>query len=456
MSKRIIIVGGGISGLNVLHQLKKTYAHDTSVSITLFEKNSYLGGTAHTQYFPEYAFEEGANGFLDSRESMKTLVSELGLAGELIQADPASKVRFICIDKQLVKVPTDPVGMLKFPKLSVLDKLRIAAEIFLPRSDINNETIYAFAKRRLGDNFAKYFIDPMVTGIFGGQAEELVLRYAFPKMYELEQTYGSLFKAMIAIKKQNKGKEKITGEPKGNLTSLRRGMSQLTESLAKKYSAHIKVSTVVVSVRARGQQWDVETTSGRYEADQVFICTPAYGAAEILKGQDEVLTQALSSIHYAPIAVVGCLFKRADLARIPQGFGYLIPASEKRNVLGVLFDTNLFPTRTADDYFLIRLMLGGARRPYAVSKSEKELTAMAQEELTGTLGISADPHKVSIKVWPHAIPQYNREYVKNLATINTCLSQIPGLYLVSNYLGGVSLNDCTTSALQAVKQSVGK
>ncbi len=451
-AKRIIVVGGGLSGLSVLHHLKKRY-QDSSIDVVLLEKNSYLGGTAHTQYYPEYSFEEGPNGFLDNKESLRQTAVELGLEHELVVADEQSKYRFLSIKNKLAEIPITPAGLIKFPHLSPGDKTRLLLEIMIPRGQLKDETVYAFAMRRLGRNFAKYFIDPMVTGIFGGQADRLVLRYAFPRIYELEQTHGSLFKAMAALRRQNKSQDKMTGQPKGALTSFKKGISQFIEAFSDRYKGSIRTSVSVSSIFRTNNRWLLQAEKEHYEADQVFLCAPAYAAAQMLKQEDAALSRSLANIPYAPIAVVGCLYVRKDLAEIPRGFGYLIPSSENKEILGVLFDSNIFPMRTHPDYFFARLMIGGSRRPDTAAKPPAELARIAQAELVSTLGIVSPPVQTVVKVWPKAIPQYDLDYIENLPAILAGMSRLHGLYLVSNYLGGISMNDCIRSAQTAVYQS---
>jgi len=453
MKKKIIIIGGGISGLSVLHYLKRMYAPQGDVAIALLEKNPYVGGTAHTQYYPDFIFEEGPNGFLDSKESTLQLVRELGLENELVRANPQAKIRYLSINGRLQKIHPSPWGLLKIPCLSLKDKWRILSEPFIPPTELDDETVYDFAKRRLGENFAKYFIDPMVTGIFGGEADRLILKYTFPRMYELEKDYGSIFKAMVALKKTKKSKEKMVGEPKGTLTSFRKGMSQLVEAIHTQYQSSIKTSQEVQSLRYKEERWFIEMPEREEIADQVFLCTPAYVAAQLLTQQNQRLSKALVATPYAPLAVIGLAYRMTDLSQAPKGFGYLVPSCEYSDVLGVLFCNNIFPDRSREDVSLFRVMMGGTRKRYLLNKSTKELISLACEELKKTLKIERKPYQTVLKIWQKAIPQYDKTYVESLKIINEETTNLRGLFLVANYLGGVSLNDCVANAKTMVEKS---
>lgn len=453
MNKQIIVVGGGISGLSVLHNLKKKYAADPHIQIRLLEKNDYTGGTARTRKYPHCFFEEGPNGFLDSKESTLQLVKELGLEGELAPAHHQSAIRYICLNNQLHKLPMNPADMFKFKPFSLYDKFRFPMEIFIPKGTKPNETVYEFGRRRIGENFSRLFLDPMVSGIFGGDASNMDLKSAFPRIYAIEQTYGSLIKGMIALKKQKGAGRKIaaaSGQPGGRLTSFKGGMSQLTDALYKRYHDSIHLYEEVTAIHRLAEGFSVETLKTQYFAQEVFVCAPAYKTAHFVGNFAPKLSQALEQIAYAPIAVVGLVYRRQQFDRFPDGFGYLIPSSEGKKVLGVLFDSNIFPDRCDPEHFLFRVMIGGARHSDIINLSHDELFALARKEIADTLQLQMSPADQIIKVWPEAIPQYNKNYPALKITIEEEVKKFHGLHLVANYLNGVSLNDCTANAAAAV------
>ena len=243
MSKSILIIGGGISGLAVLHYLKQKYAGRPDVEVLLLEKDAAAGGTVRSVVRNGCLFETGPNGFLDSsplrpigslREGPNgqrepngkprtlELVAELGLVGELVKAGRDAQVRYICLNNVLHPFPMSPGGLFGFRPMRLREKLRVFAEPFVARGTDPGESVYGFGARRLGEKFSRLFLDPMVSGIYGGDARETVLKAAFGRIHELEQRYGSLFKAMMRLRKG--------GMPKGTLTSFHRGQEQLTDA----------------------------------------------------------------------------------------------------------------------------------------------------------------------------------------------------------------------------------
>ncbi|OFZ56987.1 MAG: protoporphyrinogen oxidase, partial [Bacteroidetes bacterium RIFCSPHIGHO2_02_FULL_44_7] len=286
--------------------------------------------------------------------------------------------------------------------------------------------------------------------------KKLNLRLAFPKIYELEQEYGSLLKGLIlTMLKNSKGKKKgeASGSPMGKLLSFRQGMGQLCEALVKQYEDCIHLDEVVESVDRVGEGFSIVTQKMKYFADELFVCSPAHSASAFLKTLDPVLSELLGKIQYAPMAVVGLVYPKAALGHIPQGFGYLIPSSEKSEVQGVLFPGNVFPGRTADDLFMFRVMIGGSSYPDIMKRTKDELVETAEYELKKRFAINGRTVTEFLALWPNAIPQYDQEYAYLKDGIVYEVSKFPNFHLVANYLGGVSINDCTSNAQAAAEKS---
>lgn len=477
MSKSIVIIGGGISGLAVLHYLKQKYSARTDVEILLLEKGATAGGTIRSVVKNGCLFEAGPNGFLDSsplrgpngqREPNgkgRTLefVAELGLAGELVKAGRDAQVRYICLNNVLHPFPMSPAGFFGFRPMRLREKLRVFAEPFVARGTDPGESVYAFGARRLGEKFSQLFLDPMVSGIYGGDARETVLKAAFGRIYELEQQYGSLFKAMIKTRKSAKSNAKkrekeraAAGAPAGTLTSFRRGQSEMIAALCRRYSEHIRLNQEVVKVSRDQGRFTVTCADARvYGADELFVSAPAYQAAAFLEDIAPALAGPLRQIRYSPLAVIGLVFDRKAFPNPPAGFGYLIPSSENKKVLGVLWESNIFPNRCPEDQILMRVMLGGARHPDILSRSREELTAYALAEVRATLKPASDaaPVETFYIQWPKAIPQYDRACVEAERALEEELKKWPGLHLVANYRKGVSLNDCIENAYHSARRS---
>lgn len=445
MAKTILIIGGGITGLSALHSLKKKYNGYPGISVKLLEKNDYAGGNLVSFDCGGCLLEGGPNGFLDSKSSTLDLAKDVGLENELIRANPQSKIRYLCVGSKLYPLPSNPKDFLMFPLLSVANKLRAAAELGIPRGLNPLESVYDFGKRRLGAQMANTLLDPLVSGIYAGDAKKLNLRLAFPRLYELEQTYGSLVKAMV----RSRGRERRGTE----LWSFKSGMQSLPNRLFEKYRENIHLSQEVKEIKQTTHGFEVKTTTALHEGQEVFLCAPAHISGELVKTLKPDLAQCLQQINYAPIAVVGLTYQRADLPNFPSGFGYLIPSSENKKVLGVLFTNQIFLKHGRIDLVGLRVMIGGMRFPNILKLSETELIGLAQAELQATLKITTQPIAQRVCRWPHAIPQYDNTLALVKEKIKLTSAAIPGFHLIGNYLDGVSVTDCTAEGGQAAQKS---
>ena len=453
MPKNIIIIGGGISGLSLLHYLKIKYYFRKDVDVVLLEKEDRLGGTIQTLSKNGCLFESGPNGFLDSKPRTFEFLKDLQLENNLLRADEKAKIRYVSVRDTLYRLPEGLKSFFKFKLFSPLEKLRVLCEIFIPSLSDPSESVYDFGKRRLGEKFSKVFLDSMVSGIFAGDARRINLKAAFPKMYDLENKHGSLMKAVLSLQKQKKSNKSnrggSPGMPSGTLTSFKKGMSEMIQTLASKYKESIQLNENIQAISVLDDQFLVCSESTQYRADELFVCVPSYCAALMLKGLSPQLAEELKKIDYAPVAVVGFIFHRSDLGNMPSGFGYLIPSSEQKEVLGVLFESNIFPGRCSDGQILLRVMIGGVHRGEVFERTQQQLFQIALEELQLTLGIKSDPRDFFIIFWPQAIPQYDSNYVQAIQNIEQQLKERQNLHLVANYIGGISMNDCIENAYQA-------
>jgi oxygen-dependent protoporphyrinogen oxidase len=455
-------VGGGISGLVLLHSLNQKFASQRGVRVLLLERQTVPGGTIQTDVRDGCIFEQGPNGFLAAQPDVFQLARDLGLEGELLAASSAAKTRFICVNNQLHAIPMNPLDFLTWPLLSATDKFRLLKEPWISRGTDPGETVAAFVKRRLGERCASIFADVFVSGIFAGDADRLHLQSAFPRAAQWERTYGSLFKALW--KSRRRGKQPAAGSPSreapldgkgGRIWSFRQGMGQLIAALYRKYADQIHLGEEVGDIQRSGNGFVVQTQQLKYFADQLCLCTPAYQTAVLCQGLHPGLAQDLKRIPYAPVAVAGLVYPRTAFARLPQGFGYLIPSSEEKQILGVLFCSNIYPNRAPQDQMLFRIMIGGIRHPQILTQSRDQLLALAQQEIEGVAGAHGQPSRRFLTVWSQAIPQYHQDYPHIRENIRGVLKNISGLHLLANYLDGISMNDCTANARRYAEQFLG-
>ncbi|WP_456420039.1 protoporphyrinogen oxidase [Thermovibrio sp.] len=447
---KVAVIGGGISGLSTAFYLKRGGAE-----VRVFEREKRVGGKMRTVYEESYTVETGPNGFLDGKPYTLNLVKALNITEALYPSSDKARKRFIYVKGKLVRLPEDPVSFILSSLLSPKGKLRLVGELFVPpKRGEEDETLAQFARRRLGEEALNRLLDPMVAGIFAGDPERMSLKAAFPAIYRLEKEYGGLIKGLIAkMKEAKKGGGKASGPagPGGKLTSFKRGVSQLIEALEESLKGEIKTG-VNPQVEKRGKRWVVRTEKGEEEFDALVMATPSYAASEILKEVDRELSDLLSRIEYSPISVVALGFTKEGLGHDLDGFGFLVPKEEGREILGALWDSSVFPNRAPQGKALIRVMIGGARQPGLALKSPKELVRIAVKELIEIMKIRRAPEYIRVFRHERGIPHYTLGHAERVERIFKRGRELGNLYFCNNAYTGVGVNDCTKAAQETAEE----
>ena len=452
----IVIAGGGVAGLSIAQAIRK---RDRRVGLLVLEGQTRLGGNIRTDNTNGYVCEWGPDGFLDNAPATLALADELGLGARLLPSNDAARRRYVFRNRRLHEVPGSPGAFLRTPLLSATGKARIFYEPFARRRVVCDETIHAFAARRIGEEAASIMVDSMVSGIFAGNAHALSLRACFPKMWQMETDHGSLFRALLATRKRRK-KEDALAAPAGRLTSFDDGMEVLIQGLARSLSGLVRTSSRIVALH-QGQSSDIAksglpssgytltTDGGTFEADAVVLAGPAEDAANLVQPFDSTLASLLSGVETAPLAVVCLGFDATALAadRGPlDGFGFLVPRRERIRILGALWETSIYARRAPKEKALIRVMIGGALDPEAVDLDDDALVRVVRADLKTTMGLNAAPELTTIIRHRRGIPQYTIGHVERLQRIDALLRAHPGLYLAGNSYRGVSINSCIAEA----------
>ncbi|MHB8121549.1 MAG: protoporphyrinogen oxidase [Desulfuromonadaceae bacterium] len=464
--KKIIIIGGGISGLATAWLLRsKAEAAGKELGITLLEKEERPGGKIRSIKAEGYTCEWGPNGFLDSKPQTLDLCRALGVENNLHRSNDNARKRFIFSGGELHQLPDGAPAFLKSRLISWPGKLRLALEptpfIAPPPAGVD-ETLAAFGRRRLGGEALDKLIAPMVSGIFAGDPETMSLISCFPRIAELEREYGGLIRAMIMLAKKKK-REQAAGKvvssaagPGGTLTSFREGIQYLADALAASLGDLVKPGTAVTSVeKGADLPYRVNCSDGSaYGADQVIIASPAFAAAEMLSAMDEGIAGTLRQIPYASMTVICFGYSRGQINRSLDGFGYLIPKKEGLSTLGTLWDSSMFENRAPEGKVLLRSMMGGACFPHYVTLSDDEVVARVRKDLGLTMGINATPEFVRVFRHPQAIPQYTVGHGDRLQKLESALRAYPGLILTGNSYRGIGLNDCVAAAERAADEAL--
>jgi oxygen-dependent protoporphyrinogen oxidase len=443
---RVVIVGAGLAGLTCAHRLRGRLGGDADV--TLVEATDRVGGNLHTERIDRWLVEWGPNGFLDNSPPTLDLVHELGVDGELVPSRDAARRRFVFKNGRLRLLPGSPGAFLRSDILSTSAKLRLAAEPFAARRPEGDETIHAFASRRLGTEAADMLVDPMVSGIFAGDARQLSLRAAFPKIWELETEHGGLFRALLARRRKVRASGAPIGSPLGRLTSFRGGVETLSTALAAALGDCVRTRTRVASLaRTSSGRWSIATASNTaIEATELVLATPPAVTASLVHTLDGELAATLRAIPSAPLAVVAFGFDGASVQHPLDGFGFLVPRGQGPRILGALWESSIYPGRAVGNETLIRVMAGGAHDPGLVDYDDDQIVGLVRLDLRTTMGLTAEPRMVRIIRHRDGIPQYTVGHLERLASIDAGVARLPGLHLSGHGYHGVGINHVIAQA----------
>ena len=464
--KKIVIVGGGISGLATAWLLRsKAHTAGKELHITLLEKEQRAGGKIWSIKADGYTCEWGPNGFLDSKPQTLDLCKALGVDSNLHRSNDNARKRFIFSGGELHQLPDGAPAFLKSRLISWPGKLRLALEPtpFIASAPVGvDETLADFGRRRLGGEALDKLIAPMVSGIFAGDPETMSLESCFPRIAELEREYGGLIRAMIMLAKKKK-RDQAAGKvvssaagPGGVLTSFREGIQYLSDAMAASLGDIVRAGVAVTAVE-KGDTipYRVKCSDGsELEADQVIVASPAFAAADMLSGLNVGISDVLRQIPYASMTVICFGYDRRQIKHSLDGFGYLIPKKEGRNTLGTLWDSSMFESRAPEGKVLLRSMMGGACFPEYVKLSDDEVVAKVRQDLNLTMGIDTAPEFVRVFRHPQAIPQYTVGHGKRLQALEELLRAHPGLILTGNSYRGIGLNDCVAAAERAADEAL--
>jgi oxygen-dependent protoporphyrinogen oxidase len=438
-SKSIAIVGGGITGLTVAWRL-----HVQGFRVALFEQSHQVGGAVMTVARDGWLVECGPNSMLESPH-LDALVAGLELTAERQYAEPAAKNRYIVRGGRLVPVPMAPHRLLASPLFSLRTKLRLLTEPFTrARVRPADMSLGALVRDHFGQEIVDYAVNPLVAGIYAGDPEALSTKYAFAKLWEIEQTHGSLIRGQIAAMRERRAR----GERAvSRIVSFARGLQTLPATLAARLPAGaVRPGTAVLSLTP-SQRWRVVSrrdglaTADEYDA--VVLALPASALARLAIGPaGDCPLAPLERVDYPPVTSLFLGFRREQVAHPLDGFGALVPAVERRSILGVLFSSTLFPGRAPAGHVALTVYVGGTRQPDLAQLAPEALRPRVLADLHDLLGVNGDPVFSHATAWPHAIPQYNLGYERVLATMTDVEQRHPGLFIGGHVRDGISVANC--------------
>lgn len=447
--RRVIVAGGGISGLAAAFTLQQeAQRRQLPLTVTLLEAAPEAGGHARTIAEEGWVVERGPNGFLSSGEETLALIDDLQLRPRLVEANAASKRRFILKNGALRQVPMSPMSLLTTDALGWRGKLRMFGEPWAAAPPAGtDESVFDFAERRLGREAAETLVDTAVSGISAGDSKALSLRSQFPTLKAWETAHGSLLKAMFRQPKRQGGSTR--------LLSFDRGLGTFTGALAQRLNGAVRVNTPVERLANGDSGWTVHARSGEsFDADRIIFATPSHAAAAIAATWDRQVSESMAQIPYAPIVVVALGYDVSAIGRALDGYGYLVGREEHLATLGVLWESCIFPGRAPAGSVLLRIMLGGARRPDIAALRDDAVATLAAREAAKVLGISGAPLRQWVCRWPSAIAQYTIGHDARVAQVRERVQAHRGLHVCGTAYDGVSFNDAIASARRTARSII--
>jgi protoporphyrinogen/coproporphyrinogen III oxidase len=456
--KRIAIIGGGIAGLSAAFYLEKARRSGAALQWTLFEKSDRLGGVIRTEQRDGFVLEAGADSFLAAKPEAARLCQELGIGSELISSNAGRKT-YILVKGKLIPipqglefmVPTRVWPMATTPLFSFKTKLRMASELFSSaRKNAGDESVGDFVRRHFGQEMVDRVAEPLLSGVYGGDVESLSVRAVLPRFAEMEREHGSLVRATLKAKAQNRSKAPVGSKPQPLFSSLKNGMQQMVDALvAALPQSSIRMQQQDITVRQVNDDWQVESSGITERFQVVLLAVPAPSAAALLRQFHPALIEGLARIQYTSSAAVALAY---DSVALPPGHGFLVPRSERRKIMACTFVHKKFSHRVPEGKSMLRCFFSSARMPDLLAHSDESLQQMARQELKNILGLTAEPIFARTFRWDRAMAQYETEHLERVAEMEKIIATMPGFHIIGNSFHGIGVPDCIKSARQAVEQ----
>jgi oxygen-dependent protoporphyrinogen oxidase len=454
--RRVIVIGGGISGLAAAWRLQETLSKSGQpFELQLLESSPRVGGSLQSRSRDGFLLEMGPDCFISEKPRGIGLCKELGLGEELIGTRPEFRRSFILREGRFHPVPEGFYLMgpsrygpfLRSGLLSWSGKFRAMMEPLIPSRPQTDESLASFVRRRFGQEMLDWMAQPLVAGIYGASPEALSLRATFPKFLELERTYGSI---VFGLRKTRGATHSASGARYSLFVTLRHGVQTLVDALTKNLGSVIQTGCRVKEIRPSDGIWQILKTNGEsLSADAICLALPSKASAELLQGLDPETAADLAAIAYAPAATINFAFREDQVKRPLNGVGFVVPDKEARLILGCTFAQNKFEGRVPQGSVLVRAFLGGVRSQAWCQDENPVVIEKVFSELKDWLGITGDPLFTHIERYAQALPQYAVGHLQRIMRIEERMLHHKGLSMAGNWSYGIGIPDCIDSGERA-------
>jgi protoporphyrinogen/coproporphyrinogen III oxidase len=435
----VLIIGAGLSGLTAAWRL-----HGSGYQVLLCHATEQVGGAITTAFNDGFLCEGGPNSF-QRTSNLDDLIASLGIADQRIDAD-VRLPRYVWWEGRLRAIPFNVSQFLRSDLLSWGGKMRLMRELFVPRLEETDreETVSEFIYRRCGEEVQSRLMEPFISGIYAGDIGQLSATAALGRAVATENNYGSILRSLWL------SREKVRAG--STFCTFEKGMETLPNALGAYLGSRLWHERILVSLEPSQSGWRA-VVSYRGElltihAHSVLLATPATATAKLLEPLDSELCRSLSSIYYPPVAVISLGYQTTQIQQPLEGFGHLIPRGQGLRSLGSIWNCSLFADRAPVGWRQYTVFIGGTTDTAAAGLSNQDLITLAHQELQTVLGIQGTYRCLQVTRWQQAIPQYALGHLAKQRRVEQRLEKWPGLFLCSNYFGGVSIGDCVNHALE--------
>lgn len=469
--KRVVVIGGGISGLAAAHRLSEKWAQAScKPEVLLLEASSRVGGIIRSERREGFLLEAGPDSFISEKPAAVELVRRIGLASRLIETNTAHRRSFIVRQGRLHAVPEGfqllaPTRFWPFVTTGIFSwkgKARMALDLVLPRQKSGNgqddESLAQFVRRRLGREALERMAQPMVGGIYTADPEKLSLRATMPRFLEMEREDKSLIRSMWKRRREGHAAQLqgTSGARYGLFLSFDEGMQVLVDAIsARLKDVSLRLNTKVESLGfdKAAKRWQLRVgVQETIAADAICLALPSYASAQLLRAVETKLADELEAIPYASTATINLAYKRSDISHALDGFGFVAPYVERRSVLACTFSSVKFAGRAPEGEVLLRAFVGGALQPEMFALDEEAMIEATRRDLQQLLGIEKRPLFAQVAKWPRSMAQYHLGHLERIGRIHERLAAFPGLHLAGNAFNGAGIPDCIRSGETAAEE----
>ena len=453
--RHLIIIGGGIAGLAAAHRIQNSISQGNALKCTVLEASGRFGGKIHTERRDGFIIERGPDSFITQKPAALELCRQLGLADRIVGTRKNNKT-FIYLNRRMLTLPDGlslmvPTKFLPFITTRLFSwpgKIRMGFDLFLPRRrSKRDESLAGFVRRRVGQEAVDRLAQPLLSGIYSSDPEKMSMQATFPRFLETEKKYGSLILGMLAGKKAmlaRKPQAKPGYQSFTMFVTLKNGMSELVETLIEQcpdieFRAHAPITRLAKS----GQEYTITLDSGEnLTADAVLVATPANVTAKLTQETAPEIAEKLAEVPFVSTAGVVLGYNREGFPHPLKGFGFVVPATEKRKITACTWVSSKFPCRAPEDKVLLRAFVGGALNEPMAEQEPEQIVADVKSELRDIMGLNVEPEFAHVFQYKKGNVQYRVHHEDMVAAIEQDLTQHPGLFMAGSAFKGVGIPDC--------------